>query len=74
MSKGNQLFKGFVAEQKQLNEFEIRELDTTIDQILENPEKFGQDFVENNHSRSFKRILEAKRLGMDFAKRNLQIK
>ena len=74
MSKGNQLFKDFVAEQKQLNEFEIRELDTTIDQILENPEKFGQDFVENNLSRSFKRILEAKRLGMDFAKRNLQIK
>tara|TARA_B100001939_G_scaffold83038_2_gene70804 strand:+ start:2982 stop:3206 length:225 start_codon:yes stop_codon:yes gene_type:complete len=74
MSKGNQLFKDFVAEQKQLNEFEIRELDTTIDQILENPEKFGQDFVENNLSRSFKRILEAKKLGMDFAKRNLQIK
>ena len=74
MSKGNQLFKDFVAEQKQLNEFEIRELDTTIDQILENPEKFGQDFVENNLSRSFKRILEAKRLGMDFAKRNIQIK
>ncbi len=74
MSKGNRLFKDFVAEQKQLNEFEIRELDTTIDQILENPEKFGQDFVENNLSRSFKRILEAKRLGMDFAKRNLQIK
>ena len=74
MSKGNRLFKDFVAEQKQLNEFEIRELDTTIDQILENPEKFGQDFVENNLSRSFKRILEAKRLGIDFAKRNLQIK
>ena len=74
MSKGNRLLKDFVAEQKQLNEFEIRELDTTIDQILENPEKFGQDFVENNLSRSFKRILEAKKLGMDFAKRNLQIK
>jgi hypothetical protein len=74
MSKGNRLFKDFVTEQKQLNEFEIRELDTTIDQILENPEKFGQDFVENNLSRSFKRILEAKKLGMDFAKKNLQIK
>ena len=74
MSKGNQLFKDFVKEQKQLNEFEIRELDTTIDQILENPEKFGQDFVENNLSRSFERILKAKELGMDFAKRNLQIK
>ena len=74
MSKGNRLFKGFVTEQKQLNEFEIRELDTTIDEILENPEKFGQDFVENNLSRSFKRILEAKKLGMDFAKKNLQIK
>ena len=74
MSKGNQLFKDFVKEQKELNEFEIRDLDTTIDEILENPEKFGQDFVENNLSRSFKRILEAKKLGMDFAKRNLQIK
>ena len=74
MSKGNRLFKDYVADQKQLNEFEVRELDTTIDQILENPEKFGQDFVENNLSRSFKRILEAKKLGMDFAKRNLQIK
>ena len=74
MSKGNRLFKDFVTEQKELNEFEVRELDTTIDEILENPEKFGQDFVENNLSRSFKRILEAKKLGMDFAKRNLQIK
>ena len=74
MSKGNRLFKDFVIEQKRLNEFEVRDLDTTIDEILENPEKFGQDFVENNLSRSFKRILEAKRLGMDFAKRNLQIK
>ena len=74
MSKGNLLFKDFVTEQKRLNEFEVRDLDTTIDEILENPEKFGQDFVENNLSRSFKRILEAKKLGMDFAKRNLQIK
>ena len=74
MSKGNRLLKGFVTEQKRLNEFEVRDLDTTIDEILENPEKFGQDFVENNLSRSFKRILEAKKLGMDFAKRNLQIK
>ena len=74
MSKGNRLFKDFVIEQKRLNEFEVRDLDTTIDEILENPEKFGQDFVENNLSRSFKRILEAKKLGMDFAKRNLQIK
>ena len=74
MSKGNRLFKDFVTEQKQLNEFEIRDLDSTIDEILENPERFGQDFVENNLSRSFKRILKAKKLGMDFAKRNLQIK
>ena len=74
MSKGNRLFNDFVTEQKRLNEFEVRDLDTTIDEILENPEKFGQDFVENNLSRSFKRILEAKKLGMDFAKRNLQIK
>ena len=74
MSKGNRLFKDFVTEQKQLNEFKIRDLDSTIDEILENPERFGQDFVENNLSRSFERILKAKKLGMDFVKRNLQIK
>ena len=74
MSKGNQLFKGFVKEQKELNEFKIRELDISIDQILENPEKFGQDYVENNLSRHFKRILEAKRIGMEFANRNIQNK
>ena len=74
MSKGNRLFKDFVTEQKQLNEFEIRDLDSTIDEILENPERFGQDFVENNLSRSFERIRKAKNLGLDFAKKNLQIK
>ena len=73
MSKGNQLFKVFVKEQKRLNEFKIRELDETIDQILKNPEKYGQDFVENNLSRHFKTILEAKRLGVDFAKKNLDL-
>ena len=73
MSKGNQLFKGFVKEQKRLNEFKIRELDATIDQILKNPEKYGQDFIENNLSRHFKAILEAKRLGVDFARKNLNL-
>ena len=73
MSKGNQLFKGYVKEQKRLNEFEVRELDATIDQILKNPEKYGQDFGENNLSRHFKTILEAKRLGVDFAKKNLDL-
>ena len=73
MSKGNQLFKGFVKEQKRLNEFKVRELDATIDQILKNPEKDGQDFIENNLSRHFKTILEAKRLGVDFARKNLDL-
>ena len=73
MSKGNQLFKGYVKEQKRLNEFEVRELDATIDQILKNPEKYGQDFIENNLSRHFKTILEAKRLGVDFARKNLNL-
>ena len=71
MSKGNQLFKDYAKEVKQLNEFKIRELDTTIDEILENPEKFGENFVENNLSRYFKRIIDAKRLGMEFAKKNI---
>ncbi len=71
MSKGNQSFRDYVKEVKQLNEFENREIETTISKILQDPEKFGKDFVENNISRYFKRILEAKRLGMDFAKRNI---
>ena len=71
MSKGNQSFRDYVKEVKQLNQFENREIETTISKILQDPEKFGKDFVENNISRYFKRILEAKRLGMDFAKRNI---
>ena len=73
MSKGNQLFKDYVKEQKQLNEFKVRELDTTIDEILQDPEKFGQDFIENNISRNFKRMLEAKRIGVEFAKKNISL-
>ena len=73
MSKGNQLFKNYVKEQKQLNEFEVRELDTTIDEILQDPERFGQDFIENNISRNFKRMLEAKRIGVEFAKKNISL-
>ena len=73
MSKGNRLFKGFVKEQKRLNEFKLRELDETIDEILRNPEQYGQNFVENNLSRHFKTILEAKRIGMDFARKNLDL-
>ena len=73
MNKGNQLFKGFVKEQKQLNEFKVRELDTSIDKILDNPRKFGENYMENNLSRHFKAILKAKRLGVDFAKKNLDL-
>ena len=73
MSKGNRLFKGYVKEQKRLNEFKLRELDETIEEILHNPEKYGQNFVENNLSRHFITILEAKRLGMDFARKNLDL-
>ena len=73
MSKGNQLFKDYVKEQKRLNEFKVRELDTSIDEILDNPQKFGENYMENNLSRHFKKILKAKRLGMDFAKKNLDL-
>ena len=73
MNKGNQLFKGFVKEQKQLNEFKVRELDKSIDKILDNPRKFGENYMENNLSRLFKAILKAKRLGVDFAKKNLDL-
>ena len=71
MNKVNQLFKDYVKEVKQLNEFKIREIDSSIDEILENPQKFGENFVENNLSRTFKKILKAKGLGVDFAKKNI---
>ena len=73
MSKGNQLFKDYAKEVKQLNEFKLREIDAKIEEIIEDPEKFGQNFVENNLSRYFKRILEAKRLGVDFSRKNLNL-
>ena len=62
MSKGNQLFRDYVKEQKRLNEFKVRELDTSIDEILDNPRKFGENYMENNLSRHFKTILKAKGL------------
>ena len=71
MNKVIQLFKDYVKEVKQLNEFKIREIDSSIDEILENPQKFGENFVENNLSRTFKKILKAKGLGVDFAKKNI---
>ena len=73
MTKGNRLFRDYVKEQKQLNEFKVRELDTSIDEILDNPKKFGENYMENNLSRHFKTILEAKRLGVDFARKNLNL-
>ena len=73
MSKGNRLFRDYVKEQKRLNEFKVRELDTSIDEILDNPKKFGENYMENNLSRHFKTILEAKRLGVDFARKNLNL-
>ena len=73
MIKGNRLFRDYVKEQKRLNEFKVRELDTSIDEILDNPKKFGENYMENNLSRHFKTILEAKRLGVDFARKNLNL-
>ena len=73
MTKGNRLFRDYVKEQKQLNEFKVRELDTSIDEILDNPKKFGENYMENNLSRHFKTILKAKRLGVDFARKNLNL-
>ena len=73
MTKGNRLFRDYVKDQKQLNEFKVRELDTSIDEILDNPKKFGENYMENNLSRHFKTILEAKRLGVDFARKNLNL-
>ena len=73
MTRGNRLFRDYVKEQKRLNEFKVRELDTSIDEILDNPKKFGENYMENNLSRHFKTILEAKRLGVDFARKNLNL-
>ena len=71
--KANQLFKDFVNEQRVLNELDDFKLSTSIDQILDNPQKFAEEFSENYISRNFKKILAAKRLGIQFANRNMAI-
>ena len=71
--KANQLFKDFVKEQRVLNELDDFKLSTSIDQILDNPQKFAEEFSENYISRNFKKILAAKRLGIQFANRNMAI-
>ena len=71
--KANQLFKGFVNEQRKLNELDDFKLSTSIDQILKNPERFAEHFAENYLSRNFKKILDAKRLGIQFANKNMSL-
>ena len=71
--RANQLFKDFVNEQRVLNELDDFKLSTSIDQILDNPQKFAEEFSENYISRNFKKILAAKRLGIQFANRNMAI-
>jgi len=73
MAKGNQLFQDFVKRQKELNNFEELDIEATIEKIYENPTEFGKEYAELYLSRNFKRILEAKRIGMDFARKNLSL-
>jgi len=54
-----------------LNEFELHKTDDTIREILSNPKRWAEEYVESNLVRNFKRILEAKRVGVEFAKRNM---
>ncbi len=72
MGKSNQLFKDFVKEQKRLNEFEIREIKERPKEILQNPKQFAKEFIESNLALNFGKIFEAHRLGVDFAKKNIQ--
>ena len=74
MGKSNQLFKDFVKEQKRLNEFEIREIKEKPEEILQNPKQFARKFIESNLALNFGKIFEAHRLGVDFAKKNIQNK
>ena len=70
-NKANQYFRGYVNKIKKLNEFELHKTDDTIREILSNPKRWAEEYVESNLVRNFKRILEAKRVGVEFAKRNM---
>ena len=68
----NQLFKDFVKEQKELNEFEEKEFKAKTSNILRNPEEFAKEYIETNIALNIGRIFKAYRLGVDFAKKNIQ--
>ena len=71
--KANQLFNKFVNEQRKLNELDDFKLSTSIEEILNDPTRFAEEFQENYISRNFEKILKAKRLGMEFAKNNMAL-
>jgi len=72
MGKSNQLFKDFVKEQKTLNEFEVKDIEIGSEEILQDTKQFAKEFIESNLALNFGKIFKAHRLGMDFAKKNIQ--
>ena len=70
-TKANRYFRDYVSEIKKLSEFELQKNDETLREILSDPRKWAEDYIESNLVRNFGRILEAKRAGIQFAKRNL---
>ena len=73
-TKANQSFRDYVSEIRKLNEFELHKPEDTLREILSDPRKWAEEYIEGNLVRNFRRILEAKRLGVQFAKQNLDSK
>ena len=73
-TKANQSFRDYISEIRKLNEFELHKPEDTLRQILSDPQKWAEEYIESNLVRNFRRILEAKRLGVHFAKQNLDSK
>ena len=69
--KVNQYFRDYVSRLKELNDFELHKPEDTIREVLSDPKRWAEEYIEQNITRNFRRILEAKRLGMEFAKRNV---
>ena len=70
-TKANRYFRDYVSEIRKLNEFELQKNEETLREILSDPKKWAEEYIESNLVRNYPRILKAKGLGVEFAKRNL---
>ncbi|QDP54219.1 MAG: hypothetical protein Unbinned4234contig1003_5 [Prokaryotic dsDNA virus sp.] len=62
----------FVTKLQEKNDIDIAIPQVDIDQVLENPEQYGYDFIENIFTQYVKVFTEAHKLGDEFGKRVME--